>query len=577
MLFFYDKLFFIGLVALPLLMVIYFLFKRSQPKMVSSLLLWEDQFKSRQSGLRIKNLPLPLTFLLELLALLMLVLAAAMPLLPRDSAGTVNVILDNSYSMLAGSPSAKEKVMRKVKSVLNEFSGRHFRIILAGPSPRNLGLFKDAAHANAALSRWKCTAPEAALDNAIAFTRKIGKKHDLNYVFTDTMTKSNLPENFVWQAYGENLPNTAIVNAVRSTDDNDRCLVIVANMSDQPASNDIIMSYTKKGKLRKIGKHVLLAPDELKKFTLPVPCGVGKVEVRLGNDSLETDNLAVLLPEKHKSLRTAVVMKDAKLKKIIVDALKVTGKIVIGAPRPQLYITDTPGASHYFTKLTFYDQGKAKSVTGPFTINRRHPLTQGLNLKGILWGISGKASMRGIPLVMSGKRTLLSVAKHPDNTAEVCFDLAPSHSTLQNTPDWPVFFWNLTDWTTSRLPGLKRKNYRLGEKISFNLPENIKKIQVISPDGEITGNRVPNNQFICNPGTAGKYAFKGEGFNDEIQVNPLNFEESDLRKLASGSKNGAMQDAGIRKNFIDIGWIFLLIAAGLLTLDWFMIRKRSDA
>src|SRR5579875_2376529 len=92
-----------GLLALPILIGIYWLRIRYRRYPVSSLMLWLDSQESPQGGTRIERLQTPLLFFLELLALTLFVLAAADPYLPlRESVRPLIVVLDDSFSMQAG-------------------------------------------------------------------------------------------------------------------------------------------------------------------------------------------------------------------------------------------------------------------------------------------------------------------------------------------------------------------------------------------------------------------------------------------------------------------------------------------
>src|SRR5436309_3147910 len=94
-----------GLLALPALAAIYLLRHRYRRQVVSSLLLWRDPHQPREGGPRLDRLQTLLLFFLELLLLALLALAAATPFLPAPQAGRpLVVILDDSFSMLAGEP-----------------------------------------------------------------------------------------------------------------------------------------------------------------------------------------------------------------------------------------------------------------------------------------------------------------------------------------------------------------------------------------------------------------------------------------------------------------------------------------
>jgi hypothetical protein len=100
---FTTPLAFIGLASLPALVAIYYLKSRPRKQVVSSLMLWIDPRMTHEGGVRLERLRTPLLFWLELLSLLLLTLAAAGPLLQAgNSSRPLVVVLDDSFSMLAG-------------------------------------------------------------------------------------------------------------------------------------------------------------------------------------------------------------------------------------------------------------------------------------------------------------------------------------------------------------------------------------------------------------------------------------------------------------------------------------------
>src|SRR5262245_56380125 len=131
---FVQPLAFLGLLALPALVAIYWLRNRHRRQVVSSLLLWADPHQSREGGTRIRRLQTPLVFFLELLLLLLLVLAAAGPYVPSEQgARPLVVVLDDSFSMLAGDDDCARN--RAVAALRDLFRGRGdppVRFVLAG-------------------------------------------------------------------------------------------------------------------------------------------------------------------------------------------------------------------------------------------------------------------------------------------------------------------------------------------------------------------------------------------------------------------------------------------------------------
>src|ERR1700739_230067 len=92
----------IALATIPALTAIYVLRNRFRRRQVSSLVLWRFHVESKAGGAKIHRLQLPLLFFLELLALMLLVVAATGPQwkLPQ-SARPLIVVLDDSFAMRA--------------------------------------------------------------------------------------------------------------------------------------------------------------------------------------------------------------------------------------------------------------------------------------------------------------------------------------------------------------------------------------------------------------------------------------------------------------------------------------------
>ncbi|HEY6400249.1 MAG TPA: BatA domain-containing protein, partial [Blastocatellia bacterium] len=116
---------FIALLAAPALVAIYWLRNQSRDRRVSSLLLWLDERQMWEGGRLIHRLQTPLLFFLEMLAILLLVTAAAGPMMRAGEGGRpLVVVLDDSFSMLAGagrddaSGAARARAARAIESEL---------------------------------------------------------------------------------------------------------------------------------------------------------------------------------------------------------------------------------------------------------------------------------------------------------------------------------------------------------------------------------------------------------------------------------------------------------------------------
>src|SRR5262245_61535230 len=157
---------FIALLAAPALVAIYWLRNQSRDRRVSSLLLWMDERQMWEGGRLIHRLQTPLLFFLEMLAILSLVIAAAGPMMRAGERGRpLVVVLDDSFSMLAGagrdgaSGGARDRAVRAIESELkgNRYEPVYF--VLAGESPQLLGeAVNNVDQAVKLLRDWRCGA-----------------------------------------------------------------------------------------------------------------------------------------------------------------------------------------------------------------------------------------------------------------------------------------------------------------------------------------------------------------------------------------------------------------------------------
>src|SRR5215468_5078006 len=158
---------FIALLAAPALVAIYWLRNQSRERRVSSLLLWLDERQMWEGGRLIHRLQTPLLFFLELLVILLLVTAAAGPMMRAGESGRpLVVVLDDSFSMLAGAGKdnaaggARDRAVRAIESELKSDRYEPVYFVLAGESPQLLGeAANNVDQAIKLLQNWRCGAP----------------------------------------------------------------------------------------------------------------------------------------------------------------------------------------------------------------------------------------------------------------------------------------------------------------------------------------------------------------------------------------------------------------------------------
>ena len=518
-----------ALLAVPALVTIYLFQRRFRVRDVSSLVLWAAIRQPSVGGRKRERLQLPLTFWLELLAIVLIALAATGPLLPQWSRSRPLVIVcDDSLSMQAGP--AREKAIAFAKGELAKRRFSPVRIVVAGATPR---FERDFA-------QWTCTAPSSDLDAAIALAASAAGRGALILVLTDHAPERPIdPGRVRWQAFGAALPNLGFVSATRA---GDRILLEIANDSGVVESSSL-----------RVFKQVLpirVPPRSRHRVQLTLPANSGAVQATLSEDAAAFDNRVTLLPDRRPPLRVAVRIADEKLRAMIENALLATSRVALEPVRPQLVITDAATDAEWSVHVQ-PDRGGA-SFVGPYVIDRTSALTTGLALDGLVWGAK-RGPMQGQPVILAGDQPLVTAEEH---RLRIRFD--PSISNLHHAPAWPALWWNVIDWRSAHLPGPRSANVILGANAFVNVETS--PVDVIAPDGERRTLDARDGTAVIaalQPGIwkVGPYSFAS---------NALAAEETDLSHNRSGEWGSWNDEALTSAGFQNIAWLLLLAALAAL-------------
>ena len=576
---------FAALAAVPALVAIYWLRNRFRPHAVSSLMLWVDQRQPREGGSRIQRLQIPLLLLLELLVLVLLIIAASDPrLLVGRSSRPLMVVLDDSYSMLAGEPdSARWRGLDAVRATLNRHAGYTTHLILAGPTPQTIGEPSQSVRRTVGLlKQWQCRAAYADLPKAIAFAGELGGPDAHILVITDHAPPTELQTGRTqWQAVGRPRNNLAITNAVRSAGDvGERCLIEIANLSPSPAIARLEITTGTDAAQRSA---IQLGPNESQRITLDLPPGAEALHATLGDDDLAIDNRVVLLPEPRRPIGVMVRIGDAKLDEVVRSGLASTGRARLDGVRADLLITDNrqaaaPGDAW---SLVLVRDAEASSFVGPFVIDRAHPLMAGLSLAGVVWG-AGDAGDRsdqlpGVPVVTVGNTSLVTDYQRIGGGHELFVRLTPDLSTIQQSANWPILLWNLLDWRSEHLPGIRQPNVRLGAEASLTLAANAEQVQIIEPDGRSYPLPAHDRRVSLVPQAAGIHQIIAGGMTYRLAVNALSADESNLSTCTDQTWGDWLDEQTLQREYQSIAWLFILAAlAAMVAHQWLIARAAAS-
>ena len=584
---------FIGLLAVPALIAIYWLRNRAREHQVSSLLLWLDERQKWEGGQRIHHLQTPLLFFLELLLILLLVMAAAGPKLRAGQSGSpLVVVLDDSFSMLAGNQeSARTRALAALEGELRSHRYEPLRLVIAGETPQVLGeASSQSGDAVKWLKDWKCAAHLAKLEEAVAFALELGGSRARVLVVTDHAPPEELHDGKIeWWAFGSPRPNVAFVNATRTTRDNqERVLLELANLSTSAGSTTLMVEsinasdpnqqQSVTGDQQINSQSISLAAGETRRVVFTLKAGAPPLRARLGSDALDLDNVVVLMPESNRPVRVDLRVGNKDLRALLEKALQSAQNVLMTGDKPELVIgdeTDAGGEVPDAWTLRIVVEKDASSFLGPFVIDRSHPLSEGLSLSGVVWGSGKGIQFPGMPIITAGNVPLLTdvdrAGKH-----ELRLRLRPDLSTLQETPNWPILIWNLVAWRALSAPGLRQANVRLGSDATLKVEPGVKSVTVIDPRRRTTPLPVYDNAVTVKAETIGVYDLKTNEGQYLFAANALQREESDLTGAASGRWGNWASAAELQWEYRSITWLLLLLAMIVLAVHaWLVSRARG--
>jgi hypothetical protein len=229
--------------------------------------------------------------------------------------------------------------------------------------------------------------------------------------------------------------------------------------------------------------------------------------------------------------------------------------------------------------------GEPQDFIGPFVMEKRHPLLQGVTLGGVVWTGAAALSPGAVrPLVSASDRAVLAVIAETGSDTTLLFNLDLERTNLIRTPDWPILIANLIEMRRQNLPGPERWNYRIGERVRARL-EQTPKARLSVRLGSVS-RTLPSGTAIdvVAPAAGGLFQIlEGEQALFEVGVNFLDDSESDLRTRGSAEvgafdrrATGLRAESGPASD--PLFWVLLATAALAIVANWWVLSAaRSHA
>jgi len=453
------------LALVPVVVLLYMLRARREPRLVPSVMLWERATRDLVARLPMRRLERNLLLLLQLLVIALIVLALARPSVAlRGLAGdAVVLVLDASASMQATdvAPTRLGAAQQAAVTLLERLGPRQpVAVVAAGLHPRLVAEFGiDRAPLRAAVRGIRASDAASAIDEAVALAASLraGGRPAAVHVFGDR-APSDLSA--TWHAVGGRAANAGITAAQTRLDARGHTqLMVRIEAFGAPATRTVAVSMGGRAALL---REVQLVPGTPRVVLFDLARGSGIAEVALrGRDALPVDDRAVVAigregqptillvgdpnPVIDAAFRAVPAAEVIRRAEVTPDqwgraALLVLDRVAPLALPPGAYLlVGTMG-----TNLPVQIEGTATQQTVR-AVSVTHPVTRLVDLRGArvaealaIKPAAGVVLVEGdVPLVWAYEGRGLRVVVLP-------FD--PMASDLAIHPAFPVLIANAVDW-----------------------------------------------------------------------------------------------------------------------------------
>ncbi len=577
----------IALLSVPAVLLLHLFRRRFRTEVVSALFLWSEAREVAAAGRRRERLLTSPSFWFELAAAAALGLAFAGPKACDGSTATHLVcVLDDSASMSsrAGDETLRERAATVLEERLDAIgsSGRT-TLVVTGSRPRVLaGPGALVAEARRALESWSPSAGRHDLAPAVALAQKVAAGGAVT-LFTDRFEPERYPEDVEVVAVGEPLANAALVRARRGPDGDDTERIELTVARTGPGEEATVVLHLRAGDELLAERTLPLRTGDRKElaFTLPRSDRVLEARIAVGGGALEVDDVVDLAPPPPRTVALATTLDAETLARLGLgpDAERWLALVDDSVTADPALAHATLGAApSALVSLELVAEGEdRRDWIGPFLIERRHPLLDGVTLDGVIWSAQADRTLPGSPLVSAGNAPLLTEERV--GTRRVFrANLDPKRSTLARSPDWPILLANLAELARRELPGPERTNLAVGEAFVYRAREEATWV-LTGPDAlerELFAREVVVIEDLDRPGVYELASENGERARFALAF--LDPAESDLGALSTGERRSSLDLAALTAASSPAARALLLAALAFVLLDWWILgRGRSRA
>jgi hypothetical protein len=591
----------LALLALPAIAAIHLYHRRFPPLVVAGVHLWGVQHEVRTAGRTLERLPITASLLLELLAAFLLAMILAQPRFGElGSATHLVVVLDNSASMQSQPEAARtfrDDALRELDERLSDLSrSSRVTVLLTGARPETLaGPAVRVDEARSRLASWQPTAARhdfgPAWDRAAQFAGEAGQLLFLSdHLLSETVT---VPERMESVAVGAPLPNVAVAAARWQVRPDTKTGQVYLRLVNYSAGEAVASVRGRAGETVVFTQPVTIGVGGEMPLLVDVPKGLGQLDVDVSTprDGLELDNLVTLIEPRPRTVKVAVRFPEgdptaaavARALETVPDVKTVPvdeADLVITVPAP----LPRSDRELWWLGVGPLDRSEAAreasvDLRGPYILEKRHPLVEGLALGGLTWGGVQPMGLDADAQVSSDQTPLLAQLTGTRTTAFL-LNVDLDRSQLAESENWPILVSNLVELRRDDLPGLGRWNYRTGERVRFRWPidKDVGDLRLVSGgESRPLARDTRGVVEIAGLDRPGVYEIReGDTLVDRFAVNFHDPRESVLTDLGSGTHEP--EDATFDESFrLDnpYSWLILLALGVVVTaalVDWRVVR-----
>lgn len=576
----------LGLLAIPVVIAIHFLQRRSRSYVVSTLFLVPVNPMEARSGSRFQFWRNSASFWMQILAVLLLTWILAQPRwIAADFRQRVVLIYDSSVSMQAFEAEVDAGLAEMVDD-LERMSRRNEWILL--PSNLREGMIYRGVDAGAFLEEAKRYRPEAgqhSLEGVLRFASEIGSGGQQRVIFLTDHIPESLPGSVELYAVGRSLDNVGFSGLrVESREGLPMWRASVRNYGGQAVSLQWQLSA---GDAVPVTANLELLPRSTKVLTSRFPDDSDlAVALQLPDDAFAPDNRITVFQPKRKEVRH-VLSGSAEFAEILSPVIESVAETSLGTEADEAHFIwtsgpDRMGVSHearYTVQFAQQSADDPNRVQGFYAVES-DPLMDGLNWNSLVYSPLAGAFEIGEDeraLLWHDEVPLILIRDRIDGR-DLFFNFDPLRSNALRLPGFLILLNRFVAEGEGTLPLASRENFEGNQSLGFERLTLDRSDQIALRDlsAEEVATQIPMGRVVRAPvmATELEATLNGEPLL-EASVFFAETTEADFSAAASANnlveKNRELIENNSREDFLTPVWLILLAVA--LLLNWYFCSK----